>query len=90
MADPSIPTRVKRTVAEIFSQPVKAVTPESSPDTIEGWDSVGHLNLVLALEQEFRVQFSPDDIEKMLTVQQIVQVLEHRASEASPEPSGIF
>jgi acyl carrier protein len=39
---------------------------------------VGHLNLVLALEQEFRVQFSPDDIEKMLSVQQILQVLERQ------------
>ncbi len=70
--------RVQRTVAEIFSQPIEAIAPESSPDTIEGWDSVGHLNLVLALEQEFRVQFSPDDIERMLGVQQIVEVLERQ------------
>jgi len=67
--------RVQRIIAEVFSLPVESITGESSPETIEGWDSVGHLNLVLALEQEFHVQFSPDDIEKMVNAERINHVL---------------
>jgi acyl carrier protein len=67
--------RVQRIIAEVFSLPPESVTSESSPQTIQNWDSVGHLNLVLALEQEFHVQFSPDDIEKMVNVGGIMHAL---------------
>ena len=75
MTEQTISFRVQRLVAEIFSIPVDSVTFESSPKTVEGWDSVGHLNLIIALEQEFRLQFSLDDIEKMVDVQGIVRAL---------------
>lgn len=75
MTEQTITLRVQRVVAEVFSLQVESVTLESSPETIEGWDSVGHLNLVLALEQEFHAQFSPDDIEKMVDVKRIIHVL---------------
>jgi acyl carrier protein len=75
MTEPTISFRMQRIVAEVFSIPVDSVTSKSSPETVEGWDSVGHLNLVLALEQEFHVQFSPDDIEKMVNVEKIIHAL---------------
>ena len=76
MTERTISFRVHRIVAEVFGIPVDSLTSESSPETVEVWDSVGHLNLVLALEQEFHVQFSPDDIEKMVNVQGIVRALD--------------
>jgi acyl carrier protein len=75
MTEQTISFRVHRLVADVFSIPVDSVTSESSPKTIEGWDSVGHLNLIIALEQEFHVQFSLEDIEKMVDVQGIVRAL---------------
>ena len=62
-------------VADIFEVPLEQVLPESSPDTIETWDSLRHLNLVLALEQEFGIQFSPEEIEQLLSVELIVALL---------------
>lgn len=35
---------------------------EVSTETHGEWDSLAHLNLVLAVEQEFRVTFSPEDV----------------------------
>jgi acyl carrier protein len=78
MSPQSLESQVCRILAELFSLPPESVAPESSPQTIEGWDSIGHLNLVLALEQEFHVQFSPDESEKMVDVQEIVRVLNRR------------
>lgn len=37
-----------------------------TPDSIEYWDSVGHLNLIVALEEEFDIVFEPEEIEEML------------------------
>jgi acyl carrier protein len=47
------------------------VTPESSAETVESWDSVQHLNLILAIEEEYGFQFSPEEMESMKTVGQI-------------------
>jgi acyl carrier protein len=52
--------------------------PESSPDNITSWDSLQHLNLVLALEQEFQVQFSPEEIEEILSVELAAALLDEK------------
>jgi acyl carrier protein len=57
---------------------LEQVQPESSPDTIPNWDSLQHLNLVLAVEQEFNVQFSPEEIEQLLSVELVAALLEEK------------
>ncbi len=76
--DPSLFERVQQIVADLFDLPQHRIMPGSSPDTIEEWDSLQHLNLVLALEQEFGLQFSPEEIEQLLSVELIVDLLEER------------
>jgi len=52
--------------------------PGSSPDTIESWDSLHHLSFVVALEQEFGVQFSPEEIEQLLSIELTAALLEEK------------
>ncbi len=61
--------RVRRIFADVFQLPLEQIAPHSSPETIAAWDSLQHLNLVLALEQEYHVQFTPEEIERMLSVE---------------------
>jgi len=67
--------RVGSIVADLFHLSPEQVTPQSSPDTIEAWDSLQHLNLVLALEQEFGIQFTPEEIEQLLSVELIADLV---------------
>lgn len=67
--------RVCQIVSDVMNVPVEAVTPESSPDTIESWDSLKHMNVVLALEEEFGVEFDDEQIVQMLSVGAIVKAL---------------
>ncbi len=67
---------VQRIMADIFSIPIEQITPSSSPDTIETWDSLQHLNFVLAVEQEFSVQFKPEEIEKLTSAKVIAEILQ--------------
>jgi acyl carrier protein len=53
-----------------------ALSDEDSPETIESWDSVAHLHLMLALEAEFDVRFSPDEIAGLTSVRSIKERLE--------------
>jgi acyl carrier protein len=65
-------TQVARVVADVFSIPVDEITAETSPETVVIWDSVQHLILVLALEEQLGVRFEPEDIERMQSVGTIV------------------
>lgn len=68
-------SRVRGIFADVFSLPEEQITSESSPDTIKSWDSLQHLNLILAMEQEFGVQFIPEEIERLLSVKHIIELL---------------
>ena len=64
--------------SDVFQVPREQVKADSSPDTIANWDSLQHLNLVLALEQEFNVQFTPEEIEQLLSVELVAALLEEK------------
>ena len=67
--------RIYNIVSQVFGVPIVEITDESSADTIETWDSLNSLNLVLALEAEFGVSVSPDDAVEMLSVGLIRTIL---------------
>lgn len=79
--NPEILDRVRQMMADIFGVPVDQLTPASSPDNVETWDSIQHLNLVMALEQEFGVQFSPEEIEQLLSVELVASLVEEKKKE---------
>ena len=67
--------RIKKVMSAVFDVPVGEINDESSPDTIESWDSLKHMNLVIALEEEFAIQFEDDEIVEMLNYPLIRQIL---------------
>jgi acyl carrier protein len=69
---------VQRIAADVFAVPVNHIILDSSPASIEKWDSLQHLNLVLALEGEFGVQFAPEEIEQLLSIESITAVLDQK------------
>ena len=71
--------KVAEIVADLFGLPIEQVGPDASPSTIDAWDSFQQLNLVLALEQEFGIQFNPEEIEVMKSVDSIVQLLKGKS-----------
>lgn len=60
--------RVHRIVSQILKVPIETITDDSSPDTIERWDSLQHMNLVMAIEEGMGVQFDAEQIAEMLNV----------------------
>lgn len=78
--DPIILGRVRRIAADIFAMPIDHIEPESSPETIERWDSLQHVNLMLALEQEFGLQIAPEDIERLVSIKNIVMFVNGKTS----------
>ncbi len=53
--------KIKKVMSSILGVPPTSITEDSSKDTIAGWDSLKHMNLLLALEQEFQVTIPDED-----------------------------
>jgi acyl carrier protein len=64
--------RVLRALSQIMDVPADQLGDASSPDTIDAWDSLRHMNLVLALEEEFGIKFSDEQIMTMSSVERIL------------------
>ncbi|HET7207535.1 MAG TPA: acyl carrier protein [Terriglobales bacterium] len=72
----SILEQVRGIASDLFAVPAEKITPDSSPESIDTWDSIQHLNLVLALEEKFGLQLSPEEIEQMHTIGDVAETVE--------------
>ena len=62
-------------MSAVFGVAESSIRDTDSPATISAWDSVGHLQLMLALEQEFGVQFEADEFATLAGVAALEQRL---------------
>jgi len=70
--------RILKIVSQVMDIPQEQLNEDSSPDTVENWDSLKHMNLILALEEEFNIIFSDEEIVEMLSVKIIVETLKEK------------
>lgn len=73
--------KLKEVLSRIFNVSLDTITEDASPDTIENWDSLRHMNLVLALEEEFDVEFTDDQVVEILSYKLIKIVLKEHGME---------
>ncbi len=57
--------RIKKIMSVAFEIPLENITEEATVHSISKWDSLNHMKLVIALEDEFKIKF---DQEEMLTL----------------------
>jgi len=65
-------------ISDVLGIPVEHINDESSPDNIDKWDSLTHINLIIAIESEFGVSLTPEDTMDMLSVKLIRIILESK------------
>jgi acyl carrier protein len=80
---PTILDQVRDLAADLFAMPREAITPEASPDTIEQWDSMQHLNLMLELEMTFGVKFNTKEQLEMLSIGAVATMVEQKLGRVS-------
>jgi acyl carrier protein len=67
-----IEERVKNVMSVVFEVPIRQIKDNASPDEIESWDSLKHMNLVIALEEEFDCEFTDSEAVELLNYQLIL------------------
>ena len=67
--------KLKQVMSTVFEVPVDSINNESSTDNISTWDSLGHLNLIIALEEEFGVSIPDEEVSQLVNYRLIELVL---------------
>jgi len=66
---------VEQIIGKVFNIAPKELNDLSSPDTLEGWDSMAHLILITEIEEHFKVNIAIADAVEMSSVGKIKAIL---------------
>lgn len=71
--------KIKQVFNSVFQVSPEQVSDTLSPQDVSGWDSLGHVRLVTALQEQFGVEFDVDEIMSMENVAEIKKIIAARA-----------
>ena len=67
--------RLNNVFRDVFDDESIVVKPETTANDIEDWDSLEHINLVVAVEQEFGMKFNMNEVTTMKDVGDMVEII---------------
>ena len=65
---------------DVFDDEDIVVDAGTNSDSIEDWDSLEHINLVVAIEKAFGLKFSMDEVTGMKNVGEMVEIIKARGT----------
>lgn len=75
-----IMARLQPIFRDVFDQADLQINRDSSAKTVEGWDSLTHVTLVIAVEQEFRIKFGLGELRDLEDVGGMVDLIRRKTS----------
>ena len=73
--------KIREIMSGVLEVPVETITDEASRNTIKSWDSMRHLLLILAIEEEFGVHFPDNEIVELLSLEAILAALNKKSQD---------
>ena len=70
--------KLKKIFSEVFEIKISEINDDSSADNVKKWDSLNHTNLILSLEDEFKISFTADEIIDMLNFKLIKIIVQEK------------
>ena len=68
MSVDNVEQRVQGVLADVFGLDPDTVGPGTSIETVEAWDSLGHTELMLAIEERLELEIGPEPIVELTSV----------------------
>jgi acyl carrier protein len=75
MQETEIYGKLTKIFRDTFDQEIH-LTPQTTAANVDGWDSFAHINLILAIEAEFRIRFTSAAVERIQNVGDIVTLIQ--------------
>ena len=75
--------KLKKIIADVLGLDETSITQGFSYRDTDRWDSLKHMEIITALEQNYSVTFTVDEIVNMTSVEDIVRILKQKNVEGS-------
>lgn len=79
MTKESVFERLNEVFKDVFDDEAIHVNDSTTSADIEDWDSLEHINLIVAVEQEFGIKFDMGQVTSMKNVGEMAQIILERA-----------
>jgi acyl carrier protein len=67
--------RLKPIFEDVFDEDDMEIPPTLTANEVEGWDSLSHIRLIIAIEKEFDVKFRTTEVNSFRDVGELVELL---------------
>ena len=68
----------------VFDDDRIQIAPKMTANDIDGWDSLSHTNLILAVEAKFKIRFTQKELLTLKNIEDLHRIIETKLS-AKPE-----
>ena len=75
MTDEEILSKVEAIVRDVLDDPTVALTLHTVAQDVPGWDSMAHISIIVALEQEFGMKFKTASLEAAQNTGDLVKLI---------------
>jgi len=78
-----ITERLTRVFRKVFDDESIVLSPELTANDVDGWDSLSHINLLIAIELEFGIEFKQNEIQSFANVGELMKSIEKKLANIS-------
>lgn len=75
--------RVRSIIRSQLDDQAIDITDETVIDTMDGWDSVAHVQIIVAVEAQFSIRFAPDEYMEFQSVGELIDCLSKKLASPS-------
>ena len=80
MQNDEIKSRLTPIFRDVFDDEALVVSDGMTAEDVPAWDSLSHLNMIVAVEKAFGVKFSVRDVRSLKNVGELIDMISKKAS----------
>jgi acyl carrier protein len=65
---------------DILDQPDLVITRESNAHNVEDWDSLAHINLIMAIDRHFKIKIALGELQDLKNVGDMVDLIQRKVA----------
>ena len=76
--------KLKSVIAAVLEIDATTIGPQTSADTVEAWDSLKHMQLIIALEESFGISIPDEEVATLTSYPLLKMVVQERIEKRAP------
>jgi acyl carrier protein len=75
--------KIESVFRDVFDDPALNITSSTTADNVPGWDSFANINLIFAIEREFKIKFALGEIQELKNVGEMAELIAKKTGHPS-------